>query len=55
MPVALFNASTVLMGTAGNVPLVFHGDRDKVRCAVLLDLLTLSFQMEGCFFFLTTC
>lgn len=50
MPVALFNDQIVLTGTAGNVPLIFHRDTDKVHCAVLLDLLTPSFQLEGCFF-----
>lgn len=47
VPVALFNDQIVLTGTAGNVPLIFHHDRDKVLCAVLLDLLTPSFQLGG--------
>lgn len=49
MPVALFNDRIVLTGTAGNKPLIFHRDRDKVHCAVLSDLLTPFFELGGCF------
>ena len=51
MPVALFNDQIVLTGTAGNVPLIFHRDREKVQCAALLDLLTPLFQLGSWFGF----